>query len=299
MNTDLLRTFLEVAKTRHFGHAAENLCLTQSAVSSRIKQLESLMGVPIFTRQRNNILLTTAGERLLPHAENLLAAWQLTVQEVGVPTKKNEQLSLGGTSNLWDTFLQSLLPQLSNKFPNLYMRTEINKTQHLVRSLLGGRVDIFATLDPPANNDFEAEIIGDLELIMVCNYADKQIDDIPAIGHVFVDWGTAFNIQQARLFAEPVAPILHTAQSRIALEFVLSHRGAAYLPRALVQPYLDDGHLFQISESLEVKQAVYAVYLKGADSSLSVGPIINFLKKQDIRPETALTPIDDEFQLGS
>ena len=73
MNTDLLRTFLEVAKTRHFGHAAENLYLTQSAVSSRIKQLEGTLGVPLFTRQRNNILLTPAGERLLPHAENLLA----------------------------------------------------------------------------------------------------------------------------------------------------------------------------------------------------------------------------------
>ena len=74
MNTDLLRTFLEVAKTRHFGDAADNLYLTQSAVSSRIKQLESALGVRIFTRQRNNILLTPAGERLLPHAENLLAS---------------------------------------------------------------------------------------------------------------------------------------------------------------------------------------------------------------------------------
>lgn len=295
MNADLLRTFLEVAKTRHFGHAAENLFLTQSAVSSRIKQLEAMVGMPVFTRQRNNILLTTAGERLLPHAESLLASWQLAMQEVGVPSKKNTQLSLGGTSNLWDTFLQSLLPKLSIKFPNLYMRTEINTSQHLVRSLLGGRVDIFATLDPPANNDFEAEIIGDLELIMVCNIDDQQIDDIPSLGHVFVDWGTAFNIQQARLFTEPVAPILHTAQSRIALEFILSHRGAAYLPRALVQSYLDDALLFQVADSLEIEQEVYAVYLSGAGASLSLGPIISFLKARDIKPEIAMSPIDSEF----
>ncbi len=295
MNTELLRTFLEVAKTRHFGQAAENLYLTQSAVSSRVKQLEAFIGVPVFSRQRNNILLTSAGERLLPHAENLLASWQLAVQEVGIPTKKNTQLSLGGTSNLWDTFLQSLLPRLSIKFPNLYMRTEINNSQHLVRSLLGGRIDIFATLDPPANHDFQAEIIGDLELIMVCNHPGQQIDDIPSLGHVFVDWGTAFNIQQARLFNEPVAPILHTAQSRIALEFILSHRGAAYLPRALVQPYLDEEKLFQVADSLEVKQEVFAVYLKGSESSLSLGSIISFLKAKDIKPETTLSAIDHGF----
>lgn len=295
MNTDLLRTFLEVAKTRHFGHAAENLFLTQSAVSSRIKQLEEVMGVSVFTRQRNNVLLTSAGERLLPHAENLLASWQLTLQEVGVPTKKNAQLSLGGTSNLWDTFLQSLLPKMAMQFPNLYMRTEINRSEHLVRSLLGGRVDLFATLDPPANNDFEVEIIGDLELIMVCNLPGQTLDDVPTLGHVFVDWGTSFNLQQARLFPEPVAPILHTGQSRIGLEFILSHKGAAYLPRALVQLYLDEGNLYQVAHSLEVRQEVFAVYPKGADTSMSLGPIIRFLKARELKPETALAPIDNEF----
>lgn len=289
MNTDLLRTFLEVAKTRHFGHAAENLYLTQSAVSSRIKQLEDTIGVSVFTRQRNNILLTPAGERLLPHAENLLASWQLAVQEVGVPMKKNMQLALGGTSNLWDTFLQSVLPKLGAQFPNLYMRTEINQSQHLIRSLLGGRVDIVVVLDAPTNMDIDSKRIGNLELIMVCNKANQKLEDVPSIGHVFVDWGTAFNLQQARLFSEPVAPILHTGQSHIALEFILSHRGAAYLPRALVESYLDDGYLFQVDGAMEIKQDVHLVFPKDADKSLSVGPVIRFLEELDIKPEDPLT----------
>lgn len=289
MNTDLLRTFLEVAKTRHFGHAAENLYLTQSAVSSRIKQLEDTIGVSVFTRQRNNILLTPAGERLLPHAENLLASWQLAVQEVGVPTKKTMQLALGGTSNLWDTFLQSVLPKLAAQFPNLYMRTEINQSQHLIRSLLGGRVDIFVVLDAPTNIDIDSKKIGHLELIMVCNTANQMLEDVPSIGHVFVDWGTAFNLQQARLFSEPVAPILHTGQSHIALEFIISHRGAAYLPRALVEPYLSDGYLFQVDGAQEIRQDVHLVYTKDADRSLSLGPVIRFLEELDIKPEDPLT----------
>lgn len=288
MNTDQLRTFLEVAKTRHFGHAAENLYVTQSAVSSRIKQLEETIGVEVFTRQRNNILLTPAGERLLSHAENLLASWQLAVQEVGVPRKQNMQLALGGTSNLWDTFLQSVLPKLASQFPNLYIRTEINQSQHLIRSLLGGRVDIFAVLDAPTNIDIESKIIGQIELIMVCNMPDKSLEDIPSFGHVFVDWGTTFNLQQARLFPEPVAPILHTGQSHIALEFILSHQGAAYLPRALVEPYLCEGHLFQINDALEMFQDVYLVYTSDADKSLLLGPVIRFMEELDIKPEDPL-----------
>lgn len=288
MNTELLRTFLEVAKTRHFGHAAENLYMTQSAVSSRIKQLEETLGVDVFTRERNNILLTPAGERLLPHAENFIASWQLAVQEVGVPRKQNLQLSIGGTSNLWDTFLQSLLPKLASEFPNLYVRTEINQSQYLVRSLLGRRVDIFVVLDAPANAEIESKIIGQLHLVMVCNMADQTLGDVPSFGQVFVDWGTAFNLQQARLLSEPVAPILHTGQSHIALEFILRHRGAAYLPYGLVKPYLDNGQLFMVSDAASIKQNVYMVYGKDADKSTSLGPIIRFLESFGITSDVPI-----------
>ena len=50
MDTQLLRTFLEVARTRHFGRAAAALYLTQSAVSARIRQLEEAVGAPLLER---------------------------------------------------------------------------------------------------------------------------------------------------------------------------------------------------------------------------------------------------------
>lgn len=70
MDTELLKTFPEVSRTRHFGRAAEALYLTQSAVSFRIRQLENQLGVNLFTRHRNNIRLTTAGAP--PYAETLM-----------------------------------------------------------------------------------------------------------------------------------------------------------------------------------------------------------------------------------
>lgn len=75
MDTDLLRTFLEVNKTRHFGKAATNLYLTQSAVSFRIRQLEIKLGTPVFTRKRGDLRLTAAGERFVPYAESILQTW--------------------------------------------------------------------------------------------------------------------------------------------------------------------------------------------------------------------------------
>jgi DNA-binding transcriptional LysR family regulator len=279
VNTDLLRTFLEVAKTRHFGRAAENLYLTQSTVSARIKHLEELLGVVVFSRQRNNILLTSAGERLLPHAENLLAAWQHVVQEVGIPAAQSLQIALGGTHNLWDTFLQSLLPELAQQFPQLHIRTEINRPQHLIRALLAGRLDLSVVLDAPTNIELDYHPVGELDLIMVCNRCDVTLEEIPAQGYVFVDWGTAANLQQARLFPEPVAPILHAAQCHIALEFILHYQGAAYLPRATVANHLDAGRLYPIADAPQARQEVYLVYSREAGRPDTLGPVIELIKR--------------------
>jgi DNA-binding transcriptional LysR family regulator len=285
MNTDLLRTFLEVAKTRHFGHAANNLYLTQSAVSSRISQMEATVGVPLFTRQRNNILLTPSGERLLPHAENMLVAWQVALQEVGAPLSQSIQLTLGGTSNLWDTFLQSVLPQLADRFNNLFIRTEINSSQELTRALLAGRVDVIVVLDPPTNVDLIARRIGSLELMMVASKPSLLLEDIPNIGHIFVDWGTAFNLEQARLFNEPVAPALHTGQAHIALEFLLSHGGAAFLPTAMVTPYLEQKSIFTIDDAESATQEVYLVFSKTSEKLVQFTPIIAMMEELDIKPD--------------
>lgn len=108
MDTELLKTFLEVSRTRHFGRAAESLYLTQSAVSFRIRQLENQLGVNLFTRHRNNIRLTAAGEKLLPYAETLMSTWQAARKEVAHTSRHNE-FSIGASASLWECMLNQLL----------------------------------------------------------------------------------------------------------------------------------------------------------------------------------------------
>ena len=116
MDTELLKTFLEVSRTRHFGRAAEALYLTQSAVSFRIRQLENQLGVNLFTRHRNNIRLTTAGEKLLPYAETLMNTWQAARKEVAHSSRHNE-FSIGASASLWECMLNSWLGTLTLQSP--------------------------------------------------------------------------------------------------------------------------------------------------------------------------------------
>jgi len=222
---------------------------------------------------------------LLPHAENVLAAWQLALQDVGVSSSQNMQLTLGGTSNLWDTFLQSFLPKLAGRFPTLYLRTEINSPQQLTRALLGGRVDLIVVMDPPANLEFESTHIGQMELMMVANQPNLTVGDIPQVGHVFVDWGSAFNLQQARLFSQPVAPVLNTGQSNIALEFILGHGGAAFLPTSLVTPYLKNQQLFRVAGAEPAQEDVYIAYAKNSEKSKTITAIVTEFRQAGLGAE--------------
>ena len=106
MDISLLKTFLEVARTRHFSRAADALFLTQSAVSARIKQLEEILGAELFVRKRNDIQLTPAGNRLLQHAETLLKGWERARQSVALDPDLSASLSAGCLFDLWTIYVE-------------------------------------------------------------------------------------------------------------------------------------------------------------------------------------------------
>lgn len=215
----------------------------------------------------------------MSHAENLLASWQIALQEVGTPSNRSMQLTLGGTANLWDTYLQSALPKLVSSVSNLYVRTEISSSQELTHALLAGRIDIVTVFDPPTNADLESRKVARLELVMVSTQPNLAIEDIPTIGHVFVDWGTVFNMKQAKLFKNPTAPILHTGQSLIALNFLLSHGGAAFLPSNLVAPYIKRGTLHYVLNAEKASQDFYLVHSKKSEKISYLPRIVSILEE--------------------
>ncbi|MDV3443965.1 LysR family transcriptional regulator, partial [Pseudomonas otitidis] len=67
-----MRTFEAAARHAHFGRAAQELCVTDSAVSHQIRQLEERLGLPLFIRKTKPVRFTSAGLRLLQLADSLL-----------------------------------------------------------------------------------------------------------------------------------------------------------------------------------------------------------------------------------
>jgi DNA-binding transcriptional LysR family regulator len=277
VDTVLLRTFLEVSKTRHFGRAAENLFITHSAVSFRIRQLEQLLGGKLFDRQRNNLRLTQAGERLIPYAETILASWQMALQDVGVSQGQFIQLCLGGTPNIWDAYLQQKLPEIAIQFPALSQRSEVSSQVELVRSILEGKTDLGLVFDPPKIAEINVCKISEFKLVLVSHLPDVSLGQLQEIGYVFVDWGTAFNVQHARLFEQSIAPVLHTGQSNIAFQYLLARGGAAFLPSSLITTELQQGKLHRVIDCPSINRDIYAIYLMQSEKLEAIESVIDFI----------------------
>ena len=141
MDVNDFKTFLEVVRTRHFGQAAKSLCITQSTVSARIKTLEEQLGTALFVRQRNNIQLTQAGEKLLSYAELITATWNRARQEIAVEGRKPQPLVIGGVSSLWDMLSQQWLQDIYSENQSFIIYAEVQPQNILLSRLATGTMD--------------------------------------------------------------------------------------------------------------------------------------------------------------
>lgn len=290
MDIELLRTFLEVKNTRHFGQAAENLYLTQAAVSARIKQLEKVLGTALFTRYRNNLQLTAAGKRLIQHAETILIAWERTRTDVAVKKDLKVTLSLGGTSGLWDLVLQDGLNLIHKALPDIAWRAEAHGQDVLVRRLMERTLDLALIYEPAKITDLRSIQITQAELVLVATSEHLELEDALNHGYVLVDWGTSFDINHAHFFQDTLPPVLHTTLARIALEFILSHGGSAYLPLRLVQAFLGKD-LFQVKDSPVFNRPIFACYHGENRYSDYIDQVLSILDFGNISEE--LTPVKE------
>ncbi|KUM52677.1 HTH-type transcriptional regulator HdfR [Rheinheimera sp. EpRS3] len=278
MDTELLKTFIEVQRTRHFGKAAENLYLTQSAVSFRIRQLEQQLGVNLFSRYRNNIQLTAAGERLLPHAEAMLTALQRARQDVAVSAEQALQLSIAATANVWDAFLLQGFINIQRALPGLSWRAESMGKDQIARQVLERHLDLAILFDAPKIDEMQIDKLGDIKLLPVTTFASNNAAEAMQQQYILVDWGTAFDIQHARFFPDLPPPQLRTGSARIALELMQQSGGSAYLPDTMVKNLLADASLRLIKDAPVMTRELFAVSLPKAAQRSQISDIITQLR---------------------
>lgn len=261
MDTELLKTFLEVSRTRHFGRAAEALYLTQSAVSFRIRQLENQLGVNLFTRHRNNIRLTTAGEKLLPYAETLMNTWQAARKEVAHTSRHNE-FSIGASASLWECMLNAWLGrlyQLQEPQSGLQFEARIAQRQSLVKQLHERQLDLLITTEAPKMDEFSSQLLGHFTLALYCSSPARKKSEL---NYLRLEWGPDFQQHETGLIAADEVPVLTTSSAELTRQQLSALNGCSWLP---VNWANEKGGLHTVADSATLSRPLYAIWLQNSD----------------------------------
>lgn len=266
MDLELLRTFLEVNRMRHFGRAAEALHLTQAAVSARIKHLEGILGTAVFDRAGREIRLTPEGNRLKRHAELLLAEWRKARQEVTAGGAKH-QLSISGSPRLWDVILQDWLIELRKQSPDLALITHSLSSDVQLRRLLDGVIDLAIMLDPPQLENLDAKEVATLRLVLVSDRAGASIGEAINETFLMVDWGLAHALELQRTYPDMPEPRTRLANARMAIRYLREIGGSAYLPLHSVISAVRRNRLFRVQGADMFLRSVFAVYPVRSDKA--------------------------------
>lgn len=275
MDIDLLKTFLEVHKTRHFGKAADNLYLTSAAVSARIKQLEQHLGVTLFVRNRGNVQLTNDGERLLSYAETLVLTWNRTLQELSLHSSQRSRLHIGATSGLWQFTLQRKLVELTRGLPDIAIQAEGHADTELVKRLADRSLDVVLLYEPPSAPEFKSEKVGQLKLVMASTDPQATAKASFGKGYIYVDWGTSFAMFHAKRYGEAPPAVLQVNLASIAISYLRDNPGSAYVPRSLLEEL---PHLHLVKGTPAFNRPIHATFREGNDQPELIRRVIEMLR---------------------
>lgn len=255
MDIELLRTFIEVYRCRHFGHAADRLYITQSAVSARIRQLESSLGCALFNRERKKVIPTTDGERFLAHAEDILQRWHKARDDMsgdngGLP------FGVGASPAIWDSVALDWLHEFMGAYPQCVIRTESRQRDALMQRLLEGVLDLVFVLETPRAADIEYRQAGELHVVLASTERGASFEIATASNYVALEWGAVFASAQNEWLER--APVVRMDSPLMALAWLERHGGSAYLAEDVVRRM--PGLLHPVADAPRFTREIHAAF---------------------------------------
>lgn len=259
MDIDLARTFLEIIRSGSFIATAERLHITQTAVTARVRSLETQLGCRLFVRNRAGARLTSDGERFVTYATQLVQTWETARRDLPLPRGYDKLLSLGAEVSLCNPLMLAWVQRLRQVMPDYALRNEVATDNELQKKLDLGALDAALVHQPEYWPGLQIEQLLEEKLIQV----EHAINPEP---YLYVDWGPAFRNQHDLALPINIRAALSFSLGPLALQYLVQCGGRGYFRTRVVQRYLDEGILKRVEQAPEFSYPVYLVYSRAAQS---------------------------------
>ncbi len=160
-----LKTLLAVAEQRNFTRAAEQLALTQPAVSHHISQLEEEFGVTLFIRGKGGLRLTAEGEIVVQYARRMSALYSRLRQDLAGAEKQMTKLRIGITHTAESNLTAEVLARCSRETSGLSITIITDTISNLYTMLENYEIDL-AIVEGATSNHALSSLVLDTDFLV-------------------------------------------------------------------------------------------------------------------------------------
>ncbi|CTQ70156.1 LysR family transcriptional regulator [Roseibium alexandrii] len=267
LNYHHLRYFREVAHEGNLTRTAERVNLSQSALSTQIRQLEARLGHDLFERSGRQLVLTEVGRIVLDHADRIFGTGEELIATLQRSSQSTPPLRVGAQSTLSRNFqIRFLKPLLSSGEVDFTLRS--GSASVLLEALESLALDIVLTTDPPDSSlsgDFTAHRLAEQKVTIhgtperiAGKTLHQLLSDEPLIVPNESSIRTGFDSLVARLGITPriVADVDDMAMVRLLAR---ADVGIAIAPPVVMADEIASGLLESAPFDLQIFEAFYAV----------------------------------------
>lgn len=269
-----LKVFEAVARHLNFTRAAEELHLTQPAVSMQIKQLEQSVELPLFEHMGKKVFLTEAGNEMYHYSRSiaqLLGEADEVFEELKGTHRGHLAISVASTANYFAT---RLLAAFSKRFENITFSLDVTNRKTLMNQLEANEKDLVIMGKPPENIDLVAEPFMENPLVVIAPPSHPLVgkmgiplNRLQKESFVVREQGSGTRIAMERFFAEHKVS-LHTGMEMNSNEAIKqaveAGLGLGIVSIHTMELELELGRLAVLNiESLPILRHWYVVYRQG------------------------------------
>ena len=168
MDTKQLQYRLKVAECQNITRAAEQLFVSQPALSHFISKAEEELGAKIFNRGTTPLTLTQAGEKYVKTARMILGLQESLKQEIeNLKDCRSGEITLGLSDMRATVLLPFVLPEFRRLYPNVAIRTVESSSKEVENNVRNGVVEIGIIPLYDYGQDLSASVLYDEELLLV------------------------------------------------------------------------------------------------------------------------------------
>jgi DNA-binding transcriptional LysR family regulator len=304
-----LETLLWIARLGTFGAAAERLNTTQPAISARVRELENMVGRPLFRRDGRTMTLTPAGRHLVRESEPLVARF-LHILGGAEGTETGGIVRIGAGEIAAASCLPGFVAELQRELPNISLEIEIALTADLIQQILAGRTDLVFGAGRIAHPALRTVPIGAVDLLLLANpetvahlHADRGNRNFPI-------WSLSSHSPLYQIMKDAIArsglassglasrSVNLCNNARMMIDIVRAGGGIGIFPRSMVQQLLAEGSLMQIPGASDLPPVEFQVAIRAAEMDPAILHIFERASRLDISDVPRAAPVGTALARG-